>query len=179
MAMESINEERDGRFLAGVAALIWHPTDEKYLLLQRAADKDFAAGSWECVTGRVNQGESFAQALVREVAEEIGGQAQFEFFVASTHFYRGTAVAENELLGLICFCTLADPAAIRLSWEHSQYRWLTAVEIATFLPAGHWLQTAVARAEWLRQQLPPQLRAFLRLNGLELAGPMQWPPSDV
>ncbi|NJN55210.1 MAG: hypothetical protein HC804_10900, partial [Anaerolineae bacterium] len=47
-----------GRFLGGIAALIWNPTNESYLLLCRADSKDFGAGSWECVTGRVDQGES-------------------------------------------------------------------------------------------------------------------------
>ena len=41
-----------------VGALVWRRSDGKYLLLQRSAQKDFAAGQWECVTGRVEQGES-------------------------------------------------------------------------------------------------------------------------
>ena len=53
-----------GRFLAMVGALIWRQTDGRYLLLQRAATKDFAAGQWECVTGRLEQGERFEQNLV-------------------------------------------------------------------------------------------------------------------
>jgi 8-oxo-dGTP pyrophosphatase MutT (NUDIX family) len=52
-----------GRFLAMVGALIWRHTDGKYLLLQRSAARDVAAGQWECVTGRLEQGERFLQEV--------------------------------------------------------------------------------------------------------------------
>ena len=48
-----------GRFLAGIGALLRRPVDGEYLLLKRAESKDYAGGTWECVTGRVNQGEGF------------------------------------------------------------------------------------------------------------------------
>ena len=69
--------------------MIWDPSYSKYLLLRRADDRDFKGGSWECVTGRVDQGESYEQALHREVREEIGATVQIEFLIATTHFYRG------------------------------------------------------------------------------------------
>jgi len=53
-----------GRFLAGIAALIWSPLEGKYLLLRRADDRDYAAGVWECITGRLEQGEGFEDALL-------------------------------------------------------------------------------------------------------------------
>lgn len=157
-----------GYFLAGIAALIWNPATDQYLLLRRAASKDFGAGSWECITGRVDQGESFTQAIVREVYEEVGGVVQIEFFVGTTHFYRGAPTPENELLGVVCGCTLADPDTIVTSGEHSEWRWLTAVEIAHFLPPDHWLQTVVARAEFLRAHLPAAVLAEIRQHGLEV-----------
>lgn len=157
-----------GRFIAGIAALIWNPTDEKYLLLRRAASKDFGAGSWECVTGRVDQGESFTDAFLREVKEEVGGEAQLEFIVGATHFYRGAPVPENELLGLVCGCTLADAHAIQISNEHDEYQWLTVEEISQFLPTTHWLLPAIARAEQMRHLLPPTIRDDFRQNGLEI-----------
>lgn len=156
-----------GYFLAGIAAVIWDPENEKYLLLRRAESKDFGAGMWECVTGRVDQGESFTEALIREVREEIGAAAQIEFFIGTEHFYRGEPVPENELLSVTCCCTVAQPTAVRLSQEHSEYRWLTAVEIAAFLPPEHWLQGAIRRAELLRAHLPQNIRAHFRQYGLE------------
>ena len=62
-----------GRFYAGIAALIRSTETNQYLLLRRSEQKDYAPGAWECVTGRVDQGEGFDDALRREVAGRIGG----------------------------------------------------------------------------------------------------------
>ena len=78
-----------GRFYGGVGALIWSPRGDVYLLLKRSSKKDYAAGVWECVTGRVDQGEGFEDAIHREVLEELGVKAQIEYFIGTTHFYRG------------------------------------------------------------------------------------------
>jgi 8-oxo-dGTP pyrophosphatase MutT (NUDIX family) len=61
-----------GRFYAGIGALVWCPSVQKYLVLRRSADKDFGGGAWECVTGRVDQGEGFTEAVLREIYEELG-----------------------------------------------------------------------------------------------------------
>ncbi len=157
-----------GRFLCGIAALIWNPATDQYLLLRRSAQKDFGAGSWECVTGHVDQGESFSQALHREVGEELGAEARIEFLIGVTHFYRGAAVPEKELLGAIFGCTLADPDAIRHGDEHSEMRWASAAEIEALLPADHWLLPALRRAEALRRLLPEELRQSFRVEGFEI-----------
>lgn len=158
-----------GRFLAGVAALIWDPATERYLLLRRARSKDYGGGAWECVTGRVDQGEGYIEALHREVREELGVAVRPAFFVGTTHFYRGDAAPENELLGVVFACTLADPAAIAISHEHDAHRWLTAAEAARFLDDGsastHWLQRVIARADALRRLQPPELLAFWQTHG--------------
>jgi hypothetical protein len=44
-----------GRFYAGVGALVWCASTQKYLVLKRSADKDFGGGAWECVTGQVKE----------------------------------------------------------------------------------------------------------------------------
>ena len=84
-----------GRFFAVVGALLWHPPDVscngRYLVLKRSADKDFGSGAWECVTGRVDQGEGFTDAVHREVYEELGIEVQIDFIVGTAHFFRGEA----------------------------------------------------------------------------------------
>jgi 8-oxo-dGTP diphosphatase len=158
-----------GHFLGGVAAVIWDPETGQYLLLRRSASKDFQSGEWECVTGRVDQGESYTQALHREVMEEIGARVQIEFIVALTHFYRGPAQPENELLGVLFGCTpLPGEQATMAGDEHSEIGWLSPGQIMETLPAGHWLRSAVQRTESLRRQLPEALRQELHQNGLEL-----------
>lgn len=151
-----------GRFICGVAALIYNPTNERYLLLRRAADKDAGAGEWECVTGRVDQGESFEAAVHREVREEIGATVRIEFIIGTTHFYRGEAKPENELLGVKYFCTITDMESVQMSLEHSEMRWLTANEIYAMLPSDHWLVETVRLGDYLWKALSGEVKARLR-----------------
>lgn len=151
-----------GRFLCGIAALIYHPPTQTYLIVRRALDKDYLAGGWECVTGRVDQGESFEQALHREVMEETGTQVQIEFVIGTSHFYRGDAVPENELLGLRYACTITDRESVIIEAEHSELRWLTADEVYALLPESDWLHQTVLAAETIRAHLSPELATFYR-----------------
>ena len=146
-----------GRFLGGVGALVFNPEADTYLLLKRAQMKDFAAGAWECVTGRVDQGEGFDEAVVREVREEIGAEVQPLYILGTTHFYRGTAVPENELIGIIYLCTIADPTTITISAEHDEFCWLTGSQALTMLVGEDattaWTRRVIEKAEFLRPQL--------------------------
>lgn len=157
-----------GRFLAMVGAVVWRQTDGKYLLLQRSAAKDFAAGQWECVTGRLEQGESFAQAVQREVFEELGLNVQIECLLGTTHFYRGATLPEHEMVGVHYGCSIPDATHLRLSDEHGASQWVTAGEAQALFSAGHWLRTLIARAETVRGLMPHELRQFYRQEGFEL-----------
>ncbi len=154
----------NGRFLAGIGALIWDPQADAYLILRRAASKDFAGGMWECVTGRVDQGESYLDALQREIYEETGISARIACFLGVTHFYRGESLPENELLGVIFLCATDQPAAICLSEEHDAYQWVTAVDAPALLsatdPSTRWLARVVQQANNLRQHMPPELLLY-------------------
>lgn len=154
-----------GRFCAGVGALIWHPQTNKYLLLKRIATR---GGAWECVTGRLEQGESYTEALHREVMEEVGVTVQIDFLIGTTHFYRGEKVVENELVGVHFGCSLDNPEAIRLSEEHDAYQWVTAAEAEAQFPERRWLLKIIRRAELMRTFLPAELLADYRTSGFEV-----------
>jgi 8-oxo-dGTP diphosphatase len=132
-------------------------------VLRRSEDKDFAAGAWECVTGRLDQGEGFEDALHREVNEELGVDAEILFVVGTTHFHRGDQRPENELVGVVYCVTISDREAVRLSGEHSEFRWLAAGQAAGLISGSHpserWLLRLIERAERMRALLPSQLQA--------------------
>ncbi|MCD6287220.1 MAG: NUDIX domain-containing protein [Anaerolineae bacterium] len=160
-----------GRFLAGIGAVVWAPALARYVLLQRSPDKDFGPGVWECVTGRVDQGEGFAEALVREVSEELGVTVEVDFVIGTTHFYRGTSQPDNELLGVVYHCSLSTPEAIRLSAEHTAVRWVTLAEARDVLRPENsseaWLLRVLERATALRTLLPVEVIEMQRL-GMEM-----------
>lgn len=157
-----------GKFLGGVGALIWHEPNQKYLLLKRSDHRDFQAGAWECVTGRVDQGESFEDALHREVMEEIHAKVVIDFIVATSHFYRGKRTDDNELLSIIYSCTIQEPSQITLDNEHSNLLWLSPAEALSFLPEDHWLHEVILRAEKIRKYLPDELRNDFQKRGFEI-----------
>ena len=161
-----------GRFYGGVGAVIWSPEKQRYLLLRRAVSKDFAAGAWECVTGRVDQGEGFEDAVHREVREELGVAARILCILGTTHFYRGTPTPEYEIIGVVYLCTVDDTDAVRTSTEHDAMRWVTAQEADALLTAPdlstQWMRRVIERAEKVRHLLSPSLLHYYEQTGFEL-----------
>jgi 8-oxo-dGTP pyrophosphatase MutT (NUDIX family) len=155
-----------GRFINGVAVVIWRADQERYLLLRRAATKDYGAGEWETVTGRVDQGESYIDALHREVREELNVSAQVDFVIGVTHFYRGEEVPENELLGVMFCCSTPTPDAIQRSEEHDAHQWMTLSEIQATFAADGWLRRCIERADLMQRLLPDEIRQAIQEDGL-------------
>lgn len=147
-----------GRFLAGIAAVIRNERQE-YLMMKRVTGRDFGSEIWECVTGRVNQGEGFEEALHREVMEETGLRVQIESIVGLSHFYRGAHVPENELQGVVFGCAIVGGTEVVRSPEHSEHRWMSGDDALGFLtatdPGTLWFRKTIERAEALRKIQPP------------------------
>ncbi len=160
-----------GRFFGGIGAVIWSPENKQYLLLRRSEKKDYAPGIWECMTGRVDQGEGFEDALHREAHEELSAEVQVEHILGTTHFYRGEAVPENELIGVVYLCTLKEGSSIRISEEHSEYRWLTAEQALALLPttdpSHRWARRVIQRAEEILPLLPKELATYQSMSSFE------------
>jgi 8-oxo-dGTP diphosphatase len=156
-----------GRFLGMVGALIWDFSEDRYLIVKRSGEKDYASNVWECGTGRVDQGETFTSALRREVNEELGVDVEIDFVIGTTHFYRGERIPENEMLGIYYSCSLSEPKTIQLSWEHTEYRWVTLEEAEALLSKQNWLVRLMRRAACIRSLTPDCLITYNRRNGLE------------
>ena len=161
-----------GRFSAGIGALIVNEEADCYLVLKRSPEKDFAAGAWECVTGRVDQGEGFEDALHREVREELGVEVRPLFIIGTTHFHRGPEKPENELLGVVYCCTCPNIEGMRLSHEHTEFRWVNAAEARELAGGSHpsesWLLRVIERAEFARRLYPKQMMARYQRDGFTL-----------
>lgn len=74
-------------FYVGLAGLV--EKNEKFLVLKRSADKDFAPNSWEPVTGRLEEEENPKDGILREIGEETRIKAQVAIPVDTRSFYRG------------------------------------------------------------------------------------------
>ncbi len=106
-----------------VAALIWEK--DRFLICQRPAHK--ARGLlWEFVGGKVEPGETLAQALVRECREELDITVSVgELFIEVTHTYPDLTVHLS-----LFHCTIAEGVPKLL--EHHAMAWITTDEIDKF-----------------------------------------------
>ena len=106
-----------------VAALIWDK--DKFLICQRPKNKARAL-LWEFVGGKVEQGETKEDALIRECKEELNITLSVgSVFMDVVHEY------EDITVHLTLFnATIKDGVPEKL--EHNDLKWIRAVEIPSF-----------------------------------------------
>ena len=111
-----------------VAALIWD--GDRFLACQRPAHK--ARGLlWEFVGGKVEPGETHAQALIRECREELAITVEVgQLFMSLTHEYPDLTVSLY-----LYHARVASGTPQML--EHNDIRWITVDEMdeLEFCPA--------------------------------------------
>lgn len=94
----------------------------QFLVVHRSPEND---GYWHQIAGGVEDGETFADAAVRELREETGLEAAVEP-LDSPFQYEGVRVET--------FIVEAPSAwEPTLDWEHDEYRWLARDEAAELL----------------------------------------------
>jgi hypothetical protein len=71
------------------------------------------------------------------------------------------------MLGVYFSCVLGEKSKIQLSWEHSEYRWVTIQEAEELLTKQNWLVKLMKRAAYIRPLLPDRLIEFNRRNGFD------------
>jgi mutator protein MutT len=108
---------------------------DQILLARRSSDRSFYPGVWDMVGGHCEAGETPADALVREVAEEIGVTPRVfeEIAVLAEPF----PAEHGEARYHIFVVTAWDGGEARLQGsEHSELRWVSP-EGASTLPLAH------------------------------------------
>jgi 8-oxo-dGTP diphosphatase len=116
--------------LTVVAALI--ESEGKLLVCQRRRDDSFAL-LWEFPGGKTKPGESLAEALERELQEELGAKARVGNEIYRTHHQYAEL---SEPIELIFFPAKLDPTSIRnLVFEQIAWRDPASLPELNFLPA--------------------------------------------
>ena len=103
-----------------VAALIWK--GDKFMICQRPSHK--ARGlMWEFVGGKVEEGESFENALIRECREELAIEIKpLDIFTEVKHVYPDITISLTLFNAVI---TSGEPVLL----EHEDLRWIKPLEI--------------------------------------------------
>ena len=150
------------RVIEVAAALIWR--GDKFFICRRPANKARAL-LWEFPGGKVEQGETFAGALERECAEELGTRVEAgAVFASVTHEYPDITV---NLTLLDCVVTGGEPVLL----EHAGCAWITADEIGKyeFCPADIELLEAIRKKDALFLMQKKTLGTFLSTGAIDTA----------
>ena len=107
-------------FVFGLSVRVFLTNDEgKILILKRSTDSKTNPSKWELPGGKVDQGESFDQALIREVYEETQLKISLDHVVGvseqNLHLFRAVHIIMS---GKIV------KGELNLSSEHEGYAWV-------------------------------------------------------
>lgn len=120
-------------------AVIFHPEEEMFLILQRPSDKSIYQGAWDLPGGKVEYGENHLEAIAREIKEETGlavVDLQIRCLDTFMHETRGIYYI---FAGYGC---QAVDLGVELSGEHLAYQWVDALYFLR-LPSSPFLQKLV------------------------------------
>ena len=120
--------------------------DQHYLVVKRTSH-----GNYELPGGRLNFGESFTEALQRELTEELG----------VNHYRVGTLldtwqeivpVINFQNVGVIYRVTIPQDAVIVLSDEHVEYAWLPCGQTYQLIRPFRERLVHWSKEQWLKEE---------------------------
>ncbi len=116
-------------FSLSVKALV-RGQDGQYLLILRSSDSRTSPGLWDLPGGKVEPGEHFATALIREAYEETGLYISLDKLLGSSEF----EMDEFRVINLVMHARLSVESGddLHLSEEHSEYRWVPRAQLSDF-----------------------------------------------
>ena len=98
-----------------------------FLIVKRNENDNLYPGAWEFPGGHLEDGETIKEGLKRELLEEIGFTDEFNPII--THYYDEIKSKNGKLIYNleIDFIINVDRSnlEIKLSNEHSEYKWVT------------------------------------------------------
>ena len=106
-------------------SVVFHPTENKILALKRSMNEQSRPGKWDLVGGNVSFGENHETALRREIKEESNLDIGI---LIPLHVY--SQLTDNVYHLFIGYKTKSLSEDVRISNEHTDYRWLTPDEFS-------------------------------------------------
>ena len=111
----------------GVVKIIVYNNDGAVLVLQRRTGSHIFPGMWDLPGGKIEFGEQFRDAVMREVAEETGLHIETN----DVPRYGWTGIVWDtgvQYLGYLFIAKYID-GNITLSPEHTDYKWITHADV--------------------------------------------------
>jgi 8-oxo-dGTP diphosphatase len=128
----------DGRRIVAAAAIFRrNDTGQWALLSARRTEPEEFAGGWELPGGKIDEGETIEQAVIREIAEELGVHIVLGDLVPGPDLHQGWPLGEYGVM-IVHTAFLADADAVPAPIEqHDSVIWLTREDLdnVPWLPA--------------------------------------------
>ena len=113
--------------VVAVKGIILH--NDKALIVQRSADDEIGANTWEFVSGKIDFGENMEDALTREAREEAGLSITVDKLL-----YAGTfKTDEHRQVVILTYSCIAYNYNVTLSNEHKNYLWADKKQMVSLL----------------------------------------------
>lgn len=107
-------------------------TSGNYLLVRRSITNKSNAGKWEFPGGKIEPGEEFYKALLREVKEETGLTVNVKHVVGVTE-----SETSKLRIATLIFEGNKESDQISISEEHDTYSWVKPQELSTYDLVSH------------------------------------------
>lgn len=137
--------------IEGTGALIYSIRTQRYLFVLRNGSK--FSNTWGLPGGKIEQGETVAEALAREIEEELGGVIRNSKLYPIEKF-----TSDNQKFVYHTFLIPVDDEFIpELNREHKGYAWCAVADHPKPLHPGVWrtinFGEVIAKLETLQQVL--------------------------
>jgi 8-oxo-dGTP diphosphatase len=110
-------------FGLSVKALI-SDAEGRCLVIRRVPDSKFWPGQWDLPGGKIDQGETFDQALLREAREETGLKIRLTRFVGASAWE-----LPHVQVVFVVMAAVIDGGTLGMSKEHEEYKWISMTEL--------------------------------------------------
>lgn len=117
---------------------------KKQVLVLKRKQADLYTGYWDIPGGKLDDTDTLQEALAREIKEETGLTLDRVVLQLSTSKFIGEVADKPVVLRNIYLCTATGE--VKLSFEHSEYRWVEAHELSELaFPSDPDLQAALLK----------------------------------
>lgn len=130
----------------------------RFLIMKRQTS--YLSNTWQMVSGKIENGEKAWEAALREIREETGLKPDRFYSAEEVElFYE---VSQNCINIVPVFVGFIDSnQSVKLSPEHSEYKWVSSDESASLLIFEHQTQTMrKIEAKFVKQKPLEFLRIF-------------------
>jgi dihydroneopterin triphosphate diphosphatase len=103
----------------------------RFLIFRRSAEVVYA-GQWRMVGGKVREGESRADAALRELGEETGCRPDQFWTVPSVNQFYDAATDTIHHIAVFAAC-LDIESSVHLNHEHDCYLWIPLQDVKKFI----------------------------------------------